>query len=417
MPRQRNRWSNPLEIDTSEARDYVPKGWKPWILWQKLDQLHLERKQQNQVPVMSEFSRKFNCTSHSRSLGRRNDWTWDDGSRFAHRSIGNIMYSTEVVHSISNPYWVEDSSQDGEKTDIQYSALHHTHGGTEGEEEFHDDLTTPRKVNHKNTLKTPLPGSTLGMAQEKGTASWQTKSHASIELVISQRREMTIYHRSSTPRLAPRIVLKSTWLEQQQQAAASSSQHFGELRETAAGQTRWWTRDCSRSCWKLHQAQILSKKKTRFRSISEFMEFHKTSSAKMGRITKIQTLVDRLQDGSRSTSIQKDLKQEGVSNVFSEASKRAVKEMCTIELYELGETVRTTQCPTCLRHSEEGTVHCVCVCVVSDALAGTSREDQKSNWHRLRSSVRRQTGSTWSTPWTWWLAVPSLESQRCQEEL
>ena len=54
-----------------------------------------------------------------------------------------------------------------------------------------------------------------------------------------------------------------------------------------------------------------------------------------------------------------DLKQEGVSNVFSEASKRAIKEMDNIELYELGETVRTTKCPTCLRHSKEGTVYCV----------------------------------------------------------
>ena len=34
--------------------------------------------------------------------------------------------------------------------------------------------------------------------------------------------------------------------------------------------------------------------------------------------------------------------------------------MGNIELYELGETVRTTQCLTSLRHSKEGTVHCVC---------------------------------------------------------
>ena len=32
---------------------------------------------------------------------------------------------------------------------------------------------------------------------------------------------MTIYQRSSTPRLAPRMVLKSTWHEQQQQAATN----------------------------------------------------------------------------------------------------------------------------------------------------------------------------------------------------
>ena len=71
----------------------------------------------------------------------------------------------------------------------------------------------------------------------------------------------------------------------------------------------------------------------------------------------MQTLVGRLQDGYRSKSTIKDLKQEGVSNVFSEASKRAIKEMGNIELYELGETVRTT---TCLRHSKEGTVYRVC---------------------------------------------------------
>ena len=44
--------------------------------------------------------------------------------------------------------------------------------------------------------------------------------------------------------------------------------------------------------------------------------------------------------------------------MFSEASKRAIKEMGNLELYELGETVRTTQCLACLRHSKEGTVYC-----------------------------------------------------------
>ena len=35
----------------------------------------------------------------------------------------------------------------------------------------------------------------------------------------------------------------------------------------------------------------------------------------------------------------KDLKQEGISNVFSEASRRTIKEMGKIEFFELGETV------------------------------------------------------------------------------
>ena len=50
------------------------------------------------------------------------------------------------------------------------------------------------------------------------------------------------------------------------------------------------------------------------------------------RMTEMQNLVDKLQDGCRDKSIIKDLKQEGVSNVFSEESKRKLKEMDKIEL-------------------------------------------------------------------------------------
>ena len=44
----------------------------------------------------------------------------------------------------------------------------------------------------------------------------------------------------------------------------------------------------------------------------------------------MQNLVDRVQDGYRDKSIIKDLKTEGVSNVFSEESKRKPKEMGNI---------------------------------------------------------------------------------------
>ena len=86
------------------------------------------------------------------------------------------------------------------------------------------------------------------------------------------------------------------------------------------------------------------------------MEYHKTTSTKTEeRMTEMQKKVDGLQDGCHDKSIIKALKQEGVSNVFSEESKRKLKEMGNIELYELGETVRTTQCPFCLKHFKEGT--------------------------------------------------------------
>ena len=34
--------------------------------------------------------------------------------------------------------------------------------------------------------------------------------------------------------------------------------------------------------------------------------------------------------------------------------------MGNIELYELSETVRTTQCLICVKHSREGTLYCGC---------------------------------------------------------
>ena len=55
------------------------------------------------------------------------------------------------------------------------------------------------------------------------------------------------------------------------------------------------------------------------------------------RMTQMQNLVDRLQDGYRDKSISKDLKQEGVSNVFSEESKRKLKKMGNIELAKQSE--------------------------------------------------------------------------------
>ena len=88
---------------------------------------------------------------------------------------------------------------------------------TEEEEEYCRDLAKPRKVHHKTGWKhchNAVYWIRLGDAQEKGMAFWRTKSHAIItnstvppdcvERVISQH----VCQRSSTPRLAPRTVLK-----------------------------------------------------------------------------------------------------------------------------------------------------------------------------------------------------------------
>ena len=110
-------------------------------------------------------------------------------------------------------------------------------------------------------------------------------------------------------------------------------------------------------------------------------------------------LVDRLQDVYRDKSIIKELKPEGVSNVFSEESKHTLKEMSNIELYELFETVRTIRCPICLKHSKEETIYCGCgKCLIPSQ--EHADEIKKKSRHPCRSSVRRQARKSRRTPWT-----------------
>ena len=53
-------------------------------------------------------------------------------------------------------------------------------------------------------------------------------------------------------------------------------------------------------------------------------------------------------------------KKKGIFKTFSESSRRTIKEVGNIEFCELGETFKTSQCPSCLKYSKEGTVYCSC---------------------------------------------------------
>ena len=102
--------------------------------------------------------------------------------------------------------------------------------GDEAEEEFNNDLSKPRKVRYYSKWK-PHQDAVywihLARAQEKGLQFWQTRSHAivvhdsvpadCIEKVVSMQGDETLYHRLSTPRPAPKIILKDVWILKQQQ--------------------------------------------------------------------------------------------------------------------------------------------------------------------------------------------------------
>ena len=164
--------------------------------------------------------------------------------------------------------------------------------GTE-EEEYCRDPSRPRKVHYKTgwkLLEMLFIGSTLGEHKRKAQRFWQPKSHAiitnstvpldCIERAMSQYGEMTIYLRSSI--------------------TAGKTQSEAPSLDNAAKE------GCS------FQVDL------RVHGVSQD-DIYKDEE----RMTEMQHLVDRLQDGYRDKFIIKDLQQEGVSNVFSEDSKKA----------------------------------------------------------------------------------------------
>ena len=82
---------------------------------------------------------------------------------------------------------------------------------------------------------------------------------------------------------------------------------------------------------------------------------------------------------------------KGTSNEFSEASRRTIKELGNIELYDLGEISQTVQCTTCLKYSKEGAFHCTCgVCLVLSPEQTEDRDTDLNNGRMITGKQKTQ---------------------------
>ena len=107
--------------------------------------------------------------------------------------------------------------------------------------------------------------------------------------------------------------------------------------------------------------------------ISEFKKFHKNAVLKdQERMSKNQEVIDKLRTGYQTQSIMKDLGENGKSNMFSEASRRTIKELGHMEL--CGKDFRNSSMPgvleTCTRRNI--LLHMLCM---PYALAGREKKD------------------------------------------
>ena len=75
---------------------------------------------------------------------------------------------------------------------------------------------------------------------------------------------------------------------------------------------------------------------------------------------RVRELVKQIENHPHRQALQHDLQQNHAYNPFSEKSKKMIKDMGNVELFELFETDPKTQCKECLLYWSQGIVYCTC---------------------------------------------------------
>ena len=82
---------------------------------------------------------------------------------------------------------------------------------------------------------------------------------------------------------------------------------------------------------------------------------------------RVQELVNRIETHPHRAALHADLQQNNVYNPFSENSKKMIRELGNVELFELCETTPKVQCPHCLLYWNQGIAYCTCgQCLIFD---------------------------------------------------
>ena len=75
---------------------------------------------------------------------------------------------------------------------------------------------------------------------------------------------------------------------------------------------------------------------------------------------RVRELVKQIENHPHRQALQQDLQQNNAYNPFSEKSKKMIKDMGNVQLFELFETDPETQCKACLSYWSAGIVYCTC---------------------------------------------------------
>ena len=84
------------------------------------------------------------------------------------------------------------------------------------------------------------------------------------------------------------------------------------------------------------------------------------SVVKQAENCRVRELIKKIENHPYRQSLQRDLQQNNAYNPLSEKSKKMIKDMGNVELFELFETDPQTQCKECPLYWCQGIVYCTC---------------------------------------------------------
>ena len=84
------------------------------------------------------------------------------------------------------------------------------------------------------------------------------------------------------------------------------------------------------------------------------------SVVKQAENSRVRKLVKKIENHPHRQDLQRYLQQNNAYNPFGEKSKKMIKDMGNVELFELFETDPKTQCKECLLYWSQGIVYCTC---------------------------------------------------------
>ena len=82
--------------------------------------------------------------------------------------------------------------------------------------------------------------------------------------------------------------------------------------------------------------------------------------AKQAENSRVRELVKKIESHPHRQDLQADLEQSNAYNPFSEKSKKMIRDMGNVELFELCETIPKTKCKECLLYWNQGIFYCTC---------------------------------------------------------